>query len=206
MATGLEVTWVPRSACTVSMSACTPWAVMVWANSRSARLAASPVATIQYGISTTVGVEGPGTSSRALPEHPATAATLWSSRSTRSMPRLRRSNAYSPHLQAVGMGRASVERDRLDRLDVEQLQDVVALKGGQDPEPLVTRAMLQLSPDVAVVVHHRRRRWRPGRLVQSHRGRLVPERRPSLTGRIGWQGHGPPRHRVRQPAKSSRSM
>src|SRR6266487_2719409 len=196
MATGLEVTWVPRSACTVSMSACTPWAVMVWANSRSARLAASPVATIQYGISTTVGVEGPGTSSRALPEHPATAATLWSSRS----------NAYSPHLQAVGMGRASVERDRLDRLDVEQLQDVVALKGGQDPEPLVTRAMLQLSPDVAVVVHHRRRRWRPGRLVQSHRGRLIPERRPSLTGRIGWQGHGPPRHRVRQPAKSSRSM
>jgi hypothetical protein len=80
---------------------------------------------------------------------------------------------------------------------------VVALKGGQDPEPLVTRAMLQLSLDVAVVVHHRRRRWRPGRLVQGHRGRLVPGRCPSLTGRIGWQGHGPSRHRVRQPATSS---
>jgi hypothetical protein len=83
---------------------------------------------------------------------------------------------------------------------------VVALKGGQDPEPLVTRAMLQLSLDVAVVVHHRRRRWRPGRLVQGHRGRLVPGRCPSLTGRIGWQGHGPSRHRVRQPATSSRFM
>ena len=47
MATGLEVIEVPRSACTPSWSAAAPWAVMVSASSRSARLEAAAAATVQ---------------------------------------------------------------------------------------------------------------------------------------------------------------
>jgi hypothetical protein len=47
MATGLEVIQVPRSACTVSAPAATPWAAMGSASSRSANAAASRAATIQ---------------------------------------------------------------------------------------------------------------------------------------------------------------
>jgi len=47
MATGLAVIEVPRSAWMVSVSACTPWAAMGLASSRSASAAASRVATIQ---------------------------------------------------------------------------------------------------------------------------------------------------------------
>jgi hypothetical protein len=45
-ATGLEVIEVPRSACTVSVPASTPWAAIVSASNRSASCAASPAATI----------------------------------------------------------------------------------------------------------------------------------------------------------------